>query len=130
MILQVEVVPLSHELITGYSIAIGWDETNSYYSFRVEPSGDCSVIRFKNFKGPNTAQIKNCPKPEQGKRVVTRLEVINSNVDVFIDGLFIGSWSISEYEEGKIGLGAVSGGNIGSGVQSKVAFNNLVIWKK
>ena len=36
LILEVDVTPITYGLVTGYTIAVGWDDTNSYYNLSSE----------------------------------------------------------------------------------------------
>lgn len=126
-VLQVNATPITFGLVTGYKIAIGWEESNSYYMFLVKPDGKCGIGTIVEQIG-STYQNANCPVPEQNKTAQVRIEVDDGQMRVFIDSQYVGTWQLPEYSGGKIGLGAYNGGLADSGVEAGVKFSNLAIW--
>lgn len=126
-ILSIDATPISYGLITGYSIAVGWEESNSYYSFEVRPDGECGLIRVNNYRRASLL-TSQCPQPVQNEPARIRLELDSQRMRAFINDEYITTMYLSNYEGGKIGLGTHNGGQLGSGAEAKVKFNNLVIW--
>lgn len=127
-VLEVQVTPASYGPVTGYDIAVGWDETNSYYSFQVRPDGSCGLLIVTNYRGTALLGFE-CPVPTQDEQVKIRLELKNKRMNVFMDDGYIATLYLANYEGGKIGLGTHNGGQVGSGVEAKVYFKNLTIWR-
>ncbi len=127
LILNIDAIPISHGLITGYKIAVGWDESNNYYSFEVQPSGECGLVIVKNYRRTGLL-VSRCPQPFQNELIRIRLEVEGQNMRVFINDEYITTMYLSNYQGGKIGLGTYNGGLSGSGAEAKMQFNNLAIW--
>ena len=133
MILEVDAVPITYELVTGYSIAFGWAEGENYYMFTVQAGGECGFHRVneKRLEAGFTSKTL-CPSPVQNESVRVRLEINQEKVVAFINGTFAGQkiWQDNEpYTGGNIGLGVYNSGEIGSGAQEQVRFDNLAIWQ-
>jgi hypothetical protein len=133
LILEVDAIPITHELVTGYAVAFGWVEGENYYIFEVQAGGECGFITVKNKRRVAGATSKTlCPKPVQDEKVRVRLEINQQKAVAFINGSFAGLkvWLESEpYGGGNIGLGAHNSGELGSGAQAQVRFDNLAIWR-
>lgn len=126
-VLNIDAIPISHSLITGYAIAVGWDESNSYYSFEVQPDGECGMIIVKNYQR-TPLLFSRCPQPVQNELIHIHLEVEEQNMRAFINDEYITTMYLPDYQYGKIGLGTYNGGRSGSGAEAKMQFNNLAIW--
>lgn len=133
MILEVDVVPITHELVTGYAIAIGWTEGENYYMFEVQAGGACGFNKIveRRLTGSLTYNTL-CPSPVQNESVRVRLEISQGKVIAFINEKYAGQkvWLDRDpYKGGNIGLGVYNSGEVGSGAQAQVMFDNLAIWQ-
>jgi hypothetical protein len=126
-VLSIEAIPISYGLITGYKIAVGWDESNSYYSFEVQPDGHCGIVIVKNYRRAGLL-ASQCPQPVQNEQIFIRLEVEDQIMRAFVNDEYISTMNLPSYQGGKIALGTYNGGRLGSGAEAKVQFNNLAIW--
>mgnify|MGYP001343451725 CR=1 FL=1 len=95
--------------------------------FLVTPDGECGTGIIVEQVG-STNRSASCPQPQQNTTVRVRLEIKDQEMRGFIDGQYISTWQLPEYEGGKIGLGAYNGGLRGSGAEAGVKFSNLAIW--
>lgn len=133
IILEVDAVPITHELVTGYGIAFNRTEKATYYSFEVQAGGECGFIRvIENRRVGGFTSKSLCPSPTQNENVRVRLEIHQEKVVAFINETFAGQkvWEDNEpYAGGYIGLGVYNSGEIGNGAQAQVRFDNLAIWR-
>lgn len=132
-ILEVDVIPSTHELVTGYILAFAWTEGENYYTFEVRAGGECGFVKVaEKMRVSGFASNSFCPKPVQNETVRVRLEINQDKVTAFINGVFAGQkiWPDDEpYEGGNIGLGVYNSGELDSGAQAQVRFDNLAIWR-